>query len=127
MAATAGRPPLPSLTIPKASPLDAGGDLFIADTGNNRVREVVAPNIQGRARDAHRDRRQHVQGLRAGAELRRNGVYRQRPGQRRFGHGRDSHQPRGGGVRRGGHLSHLLQAAVGSGLSNYTITYVGGA
>ena len=41
-AATAGRPPPPSWTSPSGVAVDAAGDLFIADSGNNVVREVNA-------------------------------------------------------------------------------------
>ena len=39
-AAMAGRPPPPSLTTPTGVAVDAQGDLFITDRGNNVVREV---------------------------------------------------------------------------------------
>ena len=39
-AATADWPPLPSWTTPVGVAVDAGGDLFIADNGNNCIREV---------------------------------------------------------------------------------------
>ena len=39
-AATAAKPPLPSLQYPEGVAVDSGGDIFIADDGNNRIREV---------------------------------------------------------------------------------------
>ena len=39
-----GRPRLPALSFPTGLAISASGDLFIADTGNYRVREVLPPS-----------------------------------------------------------------------------------
>ena len=43
MAAITDWPPRRSSAYPKGVAVDSSGDLFIADSGNNRVREVTAP------------------------------------------------------------------------------------
>ena len=68
------------------------------------------------------------QDLRPDGDVRRHRVHHQRPGQRRHGHQRDPDQRRAAATATvaGSPYAIVPSAAVGTGLGNYTISYVNG-
>ncbi len=95
--------------------------------GNYTISLCQRP-AHGQHRRADHHGQQHEQDLRPHGDLRRHRVHHQRPGQRRHRHSVTLTSPGAAGTATVAGSPYAITAsdAVGSGLGNYTITYVNG-